>query len=169
MTAPVRWSRDERFARLANVVAAGVRNCDMQAEDALRVLKHQLRIFNRNKAMKITRRSTGAQRSIKEHGGAPPKNGSGSALHSDHVHPLNQDQLFKLTSVDTWLAVLDQLCEVVCVTADENERLRRVEARGIVGGRSTRKRALSWSSRMGRTGCRSICPPPTLAAESLHD
>ncbi|MGZ4588983.1 MAG: hypothetical protein ACXVX9_14415, partial [Mycobacteriaceae bacterium] len=83
------------------------------AEDALRVLKHQLRIFNRNQAMKITRRSTGAQRSIKEHDGAPSKNGSGSALHSDHVHPLNRDQLVTLTSVDMWLAVLDQLREVV--------------------------------------------------------
>jgi hypothetical protein len=133
MTAPVRWSRDERFARHANVVAAGVRNGDMQAEDALRVLKHQLRIFNWKQAMKITRRSTGAQWSIKEHDGAPPKNGSGSALHSDHVHPLNRDQLFKLTSVDMCLAVPDQLREVVCVTADENERLRRVEAREIVG------------------------------------
>ncbi|MGZ4542516.1 MAG: hypothetical protein ACXVGN_10935 [Mycobacteriaceae bacterium] len=113
MTAPVRWSRDERFARRANVVAAGVRNGDIQAEDALRVLKHQLRIFTRNQAMKITRRSTVAQRSSRGHDGAPPKNGSGSALHSDHVHPLNRDQLVTLTSVHMWLAVLDQLREIV--------------------------------------------------------
>lgn len=73
------------------------------------MLKHQLRIFARNQAMKITRRSTGTQRSSSGHDGAPPKNGSGSAEHSDHVHRLNRDQLVTLTSVHMWLAVLDQL------------------------------------------------------------
>jgi hypothetical protein len=129
MPEPTRWSRDERFARLANVVAAGVRNGEMQAEDALRVLKHQLRIFNRNQAMKVTTRSLGAQQSIAQHDGNPPKNGSGLALHSDHVHPLTRDQLFERTTIAAWLDGLDELREVVCVTADENEHLRRVEGR----------------------------------------
>ena len=37
------------------------------------------------------------------------------------------EQLHALTTIQSWLAELAKLREVVCVTADENERLRRVE------------------------------------------
>jgi hypothetical protein len=127
---------DLRFARLASVLAAGVRDGQLEQSDALRVLKHQLRLFNRNKAIRVARRSVGAQDVIDRYERdeiAIPKNGSWDALHADHVFPLKGDQLSDLVTASDWLGRLDRLREVVCVTAAENETLRQVEAANIDG------------------------------------
>jgi hypothetical protein len=127
---------DTRFAQLASVLAAAVRLEQLDETYALRVLRHQLRLFNRNKAVRVVRRSVGASDVVEryERDQLPiPKNGSPDALHADHVHPLDGRLMHALHTPSDWLANLDQLREVVCVTAAENEQLRRVEAEGTAG------------------------------------
>ncbi len=127
---------DRRFAQLATVLAAAVTDDHLDETYALRVLRHQLRLFNRHKAIRVVRRSVGASDVIDRYDRDQlpiPKNGSPDALHADHVHPLTGRLLRTLKSSSDWLANLDQLREVVCVTAAENEQLRQVEAEGATG------------------------------------
>lgn len=124
---------DLRFAQLATVLSAAVRDGQLEAAVALPVLRHQLRKRNTNKALLAPRRSAEASRSIEKHRGHPPKNGSPEALHCDHVTPLLPRHLAELTSVDEWLAALPDLTEVVCITARENYSLEAVERGGTYG------------------------------------
>lgn len=128
--------RDRRFSDLAAVLARAVAAGDLEPGYALRILRHQLRVMNVNGAMKVRVRSAGAQAVIDRYAiaGEPiPKNGSGDALHCDHVHALTAAELGRLRSPAAWLAELDHLREVVCVTAAENYRLEKVEREGVTG------------------------------------
>jgi hypothetical protein len=121
---------------LAAVLAAAVRAGELDANYALRVLRHQLRVMNVNRALKAPVRSVGAQAVIDRYnalGSAVPKNGSGDALHCDHVHPLTADDLVRVGAPAEWLVELERATEVVCVTAAENYALERVERDGVTG------------------------------------
>ena len=129
-------AKELRAARLAHVLAKGVRDGEVAAADALRVLRHELRRINTGKAETATRRSTSAQAVIDKYADDPtkrPRNGSDEALHSDHVYELNAEALASIATVEGWLAELDRLREVVCVTASENYRLMKVEREGTWG------------------------------------
>lgn len=128
--------KHERFAALAAVLSRGVADGELTTTHALSVLRHQLRIMNVNGAVKLTRRSSAAQAVIERYAaaGTPiPKNSSLDALHSDHVNPLSAGDLTRLLTRDAWLAELPRITEVVCVTADENYRLEKVESEGMTG------------------------------------
>jgi hypothetical protein len=93
-------------------------------------------------------RSRGAQRVIDDYGEADvPKNGSLDALHADHVYPLTEATLRRIDSVEQWLVELSRLQLVVCVTAEENYRLERVEREGVTGPEKYAKAGVEFSSR----------------------
>lgn len=122
--------RELRAAKVACVLAGAVRAGEVAAPDALRILRHELRRLNTGKAETILVRSTEAQRVIDHYaaiGENRPKNGSGDALHADHVWPLTVDHLHSVATVEDWVATLRHLATVVCVTADENYTLMKVE------------------------------------------
>lgn len=128
--------KDKRFAALAAVLSRAVVAGELDAPHVLRILRHQLRVMNVNGAMKVTVRSEGAQKVIDRYAakGQPiPKNGSGDALHCDHVNAITAADLERLQTVEDWLGELGRLVEVVCVTAAENYRLESVERGGVTG------------------------------------
>ena len=132
MAAPT--ERDLRAARIAYVLARAVRKGEVEAVDALRILRHELRRRNTNSTPRIKVRSVGAQASIDKYAPQrPPRNDSDDALHADHVYPLRAELLHSVDTVEGWVAELAQLRTVVCVTAVENYALERVEAQGIAG------------------------------------
>jgi hypothetical protein len=125
-----------RFAALGAVLARAVAVGDLEANHALRVLRHELRIMNVNSAMRATMRSPGAQAVIDRYaaeGQAVPKNSSPDALHCDHVNALRAADLDRLQTSDAWLAELHRFQEVACVTAAENYRLEKLERDGADG------------------------------------
>lgn len=123
-----------RLAQLAHVLARGVRAEELEAVVALRVLKHELRRLNTNTTMGIPRRSLAAQASVEKYAPKkPPQNGSGEALHADHIYPPTAQLLQDLVTVERWLAALPQLTDVVCVTAMENYKLQSFERAGVIG------------------------------------
>jgi hypothetical protein len=133
MTA-TRDSKDVRWAKLANVLAEAARAGRIDPHDARTVLVHALRVRNSNAKLKIRPRSMGAQDSIDRYApDPPPPNGSLDALHADHVYcfphtgPRLTTFFSRVTTVDAWLRELRQLGQVVCLTAAENETVRRVE------------------------------------------
>lgn len=134
--APEVSDRDRRAAALAAHLAKGVRDGDIAAADALRVLRHELRRRNTNTKLRIERRSMAAQKVIDDYASrdeSPPKNGSPDALHADHCHEISDGTLQRLTSPEEWVVELDRLREVVCVTAAENYRLMSAEKAGLWG------------------------------------
>lgn len=123
-----------RAARLADALSRAVRSGEVHEVDALRVLRHELRRRNTNSSLTIPRRSQGAQASIDKYAPAlPPKNGSPDALHVDHVYSFTSDVLQTVDGVEDWVAELERLRTVVCVTAAENYALQRIEQRGVTG------------------------------------
>lgn len=145
---PVVSSRDLRAAQLANVLASGVREKRLEAVDALRVLRHELRRRNTNKKLLIERRSVAAQAVIDRHaelGTAVPNNNSLDALHADHVHALTVGDLHDCTTVEQWLVMLQRLREVVCVTAEENYRLEVIEKAGVTGEAKYLQAKIAWT------------------------
>jgi hypothetical protein len=126
--------RQRRSARVGHVLARAVRDGDVVAEDALRILRHELRRENTGKAQTWPVRSVAAQASIDKHGiENVPKNGSPEALHSDHVHPLTADALRTIDTLEGWLDELQRVRLVVCVTAAENYALQGLERAGMTG------------------------------------
>ncbi|RKQ86067.1 hypothetical protein C8N24_4076 [Solirubrobacter pauli] len=126
--------RELRAARVAHVLARGVRDEEVAPADALRILRHELRRRNTNRALKLPLRSKEAQRVIDEYGPAgPPKNGSNDALHADHLWPLTEETLRTTTSVEAWVDELRRLSAVAVVTALENYRLMAAEKKNLWG------------------------------------
>jgi hypothetical protein len=126
--------RDFRAAKLANVLARAVREGEIEVSDARRVLRHELRRRNTNASLRIERRSQAAPASIHKYSpAAPPKNGSPDALHADHVNTFSTERLTAITTLEGWIAELEHLREVVCVTAAENYVLEKLERSGITG------------------------------------
>ena len=81
-------ARDLRAAKVAHVISRAVRDGEIEASDALRILRHELR-RRTNASLRIARRSNGAQASVDTYApDLPPKNGSPDALHADHVNTL---------------------------------------------------------------------------------
>lgn len=142
---------------MAHVLAQAVRADEVAASDALRILRHELRRRNTNKSQTIPTRSVKAQAAIDHYGGGNiPKNSSPDALHSDHVYPLTEQLLRTTTTVEDWLTTLDRLRTVVCVTAQENYALEKIEDRGkgitgpekyAMAGVTFTTDVLPWSSR----------------------
>ncbi len=131
-TAPT--DRELRAAKVANVLARGVRETEVVPADALRILRHELRRRNTNRAIKMPLRSKEAQRVIDEYGTpGPPKNGSDDALHADHLWPLTEGTLQTTTSVEAWVDELRRLSQVAVVTARENYRLMSAEKQNLWG------------------------------------
>jgi hypothetical protein len=129
-------AREVRAARVAHVLARAVRHAEVDAIDALRILKHELRQMNTNKKDKLPTRSRGAEEVIARYrarGEPVPKNSSDDALHADHVYPLTADALREITSLPGWLAELKRVAMVVCLTAKENYELEKIERRGTTG------------------------------------
>ena len=126
--------RDRRDAQVANVLARAVRDGEVEAVDALRILKHELRTRNTKKAQKIATRSQEAQRVMDLYGSkSVPTNSSLDALHADHVYPLTVADLRRNHTVDMWIDTLRRVRTVVCVTAAENYRLEILERAGTAG------------------------------------
>lgn len=123
----------QRFAELAAALAGAARRGEVRDVDALRVLRHELRRMNVNKAASIPVRSVAAAASVIRHNGKPPKNGSGDALHCDHVYRLMKVDLDSWITVGDWLGRMDRFMEVVCVTADENYKIETFERQGASG------------------------------------
>jgi hypothetical protein len=127
-------SRELRAAQVPHVLARGVRDGEVVSADALRILRHELRRRNTNKAISLPLRSREAERVIDEYGpGGPPKNGSDDALHADHLWPLTEETLRSTTTVDAWLIELERLSAVAVVTARENYRLMAAEKQNLWG------------------------------------
>jgi hypothetical protein len=127
-------SSDQRAARVAHVLSRAVRDSEVPEADALRILRHELRRRETKQSQSIPTRSVQAQAVIDKYGAENvPKNASSDALHSDHVYPLTEEAVRTTTSVDDWVAALEQLRTVVCVTAAENYALERLERQGSTG------------------------------------
>lgn len=119
---------------MAHVLAQAVRNDEVEATDALRILRHELRRRNTNQALKIEIRSKEAQRVIEKWGAeSVPKNSSPDALHADHVYPLTADELQRNVTLEQWIGAMPRLRTVVCVTAQENYVLEKYEKQGVTG------------------------------------
>lgn len=142
--------RDLREARVAHVLARAVRDGEVAAQDALRILRHQLRLRNTNKALMHPTRSHEAARVIAEYAPGPvPKNGSPDALHSDHVYPLTEEVLRTTLTVEAWLSELARLSAVVCVTAAENYALQQIERGGLTGPAKYAHAGIEMTTRQG--------------------
>lgn len=140
--------RDRRTAQVAHVLARAVRDGEMAAADALRILRHELRRHNTNRAQTIAARSTEAQRVIDDYGAANvPKDASLDALHADHVYTLTEDELYRDDTLELWINAMHRLRTVVCVTAEENYRLERCERRGITGPGKYAKAGVTFTTR----------------------
>ncbi len=140
--------RDARDAVLAAVLAQAVRDGDLQAHDALRVIKHEMRRRNTNKKTKLPFRSAGAQDVIDSYQGRGeplPKNGSNDALHADHVYELGDADLRQTVGVDAWMALLERARTVVVVTAKENYALESIERAGTRGPAKYAKAGVTWA------------------------
>jgi hypothetical protein len=130
---PVRDNKDVRWAKLATVLAEAARAGRVDPQDARSTLVHALRVRQNGAKLKIRPRSDGAQASIDKHAPEPPPpNGSDDSLHADHVYAFphtgpDLTDFDSVTSVDGWLHELRQLDQVICLTAAENEIVRRVE------------------------------------------
>ncbi len=128
--------RDRCEAQVAHVLARAVRDGELVAADALRILKHELRRRNTNQTQKIPTRSAEAQKVIDGYGPANvPKNGSLDALHADHVYPLTENELYRNDTLEMWINAMRRLRTMVCVTAKENYQLEKCERRGVTGPR----------------------------------
>jgi hypothetical protein len=122
--------KELRAAQVAHVLARAFRAEEVTAADVLRVLRHELRRLNTGTKLKIPTRSVDAQAVIDRYSAAGekvPNNNSRDALHADHVWPVTDGHLRDIATVDAWTAELRVLATVVCVTAQENYRLIRVE------------------------------------------
>lgn len=143
-----RTNRDQRDAQLAAVLADAVRAGLLQAADALRVIRHEMRRRNTNKKATLPYRSARAQAVINEYaerGASPPKNGSDDALHADHVYEFGADQLFETVTVDDWHQVLTAARTVVVVTARENYALEKLENTGLQGPSKYAAAGVTWA------------------------
>lgn len=126
--------KEERAARVAHVLARSVRQGEVNAVDALRILKHELRRLNTNRSHLLSTRSTGAQASIEKYApDHPPRNDSDDALHADHVYSFTVDILDQVTTFDARVLELRKLAIVVGVTAKENYVLESLENAGQCG------------------------------------
>ena len=84
-------AKELRAAQVAHALARAVQHHDVNAIDAARILKHELRRLNTNRSHKLEVRSHGAQASIEKYAPErPPPNGSDDALHADHVYPVQR-------------------------------------------------------------------------------
>jgi hypothetical protein len=129
-------AKEMRAAQLAHVLARAVRDEEIHAVDARRVIVHELRKLNTNKALMLPTRSVEAQRVIERyaaHGRAIPKNSSDDALHADHVYKFTAQTLTETDTIERWLDELHRLAMVVCVTARENYILEAIETAGTTG------------------------------------
>jgi hypothetical protein len=147
-TTPPVSERDRRAAQVAHVLARAVRDGELEAVDALRILRHELRRRNTNQAQKIVVRSTEAQRVIDAYGAANvPKNASPDALHADHVYSLSEDDLRGNDTLELWISAMQRLRTVVCVTARENYLLETFERKHITGPRKYDKAGVTFTTR----------------------
>lgn len=141
-------NRDQRDAELAAVLAEAVRAGRLQAADALRVIRHEMRRRNTNKTATLRYRSARAQAVIDEYaerGASPPKNGSDDALHADHVYELGADHLHRTVTVEEWRVVLAAARTVVAVTARENYILQKLETSGVHGPAKYIEAGVTWA------------------------
>ncbi len=140
--------RDRRAAQVAHVLAQAARDGEVAAADALRILRHELRRRNTNRAQKIATRSTEAQRVIEDYGAANvPKNASLDALHADHVYSLTEDELHRNDTLELWINAMHRLQMVVCVTAKENYRLETCERKGVTGPHKYAQAGVTFTTR----------------------
>ena len=127
-------SKELRAAQVAHTLARAVRSDEVNPIDASRILKHELRRLNTNRSQRLEIRSHRAQASIDKYApDRPLPNGSDDALHSDHVYPFTTDLLYEAMTVADWVAELQRLATVVCVTARENYTLEQIEKTGSRG------------------------------------
>lgn len=139
--------RDRRAAQVAHVLARAVRAGEVAPADALRILRHELRRRNVNRAQAIATRSSEAQRVIDHYGPSKvPKNDSPNALHADHVYPLTEGDLRRNDSLELWIDAMPRLRTVVCVTAKENYRLEGCEQKGITGPRKYEEAGITFTT-----------------------
>jgi hypothetical protein len=146
-------TKRERQAEVAAVLAAAYRNEDIEAEDALRIIRHELRRLQTNKKLGIPQRSKQAEKVIREYSASDnplPKNGSGDALHADHIHPVTTKQLKSLITKQQWLRALNRLGRVVCVTATENYQLQHRERAGTTGPKKYDVARITFVDQKGR-------------------
>jgi hypothetical protein len=146
-------TKRERQAAVAAVLAAAYRNGDIEAADALRIIRHELRRLQTNKKLDIPQRSKQAQKVIREYAASAnslPKNGSGDALHADHIHPVTTKQLKSLVTDQQWLRALNRLGRVVCVTATENYQLQQIERAGTTGPTKYDMAKITFVDQMGK-------------------
>lgn len=140
--------KDRRDAELAAVLADAVRGQRLQAADALRVIRHEMRRRNTNKKALLPFRSVRAQAVIDEYakrGESPPKNGSDDALHADHVYEFGADHLQRTVTVEEWHEVLSAVRTVVVVTARENYELQKLELSGLRGPAKYAAAGVTWA------------------------
>lgn len=153
LSSPSSSARAEHAAAVAAVLASACRAETIRATDALRIIRHELRRRQTNKHLAIDRRSIGAHQVIAAYAtrGEPlPKNGSGHALHADHVYPVTVQHLHSFVTVDDWVAGLSRLGEVVCVTADENFALEALERSGLTGPTKYERLGISFVDQRGQ-------------------
>lgn len=150
---PPMRTKKERQAAVAAALAGAYRNGDVASEDALRIIRHELRRLQVNKKLLIPKRSTAAHSVVVDYlsRGVPiPRNGSDDALHADHVHPLSVRQLRTLQTIPQWLRAFKRLEQVVCVTAAENYRLEQIERQGVKGPAKYKKANIEFVDNQGR-------------------
>jgi hypothetical protein len=138
MTGPPKIDRRYEWARLAAALSMDCRNCEVRTSDVLRVLRHQLRTLNTNKASTTPSDlwSVRAKEVFDDHtarGERVPPNGFAESLHCDHVYGVRLGDLDRYESIDDWLGAVPRFTAVVVVTARENYRLQRVERKGWDG------------------------------------
>ena len=154
-------NRDLRDAAVAMVLARAFRAAELEAPDALRIIKHEMRRRNTNVKLKIEKRSVAAQAVIEKYGidNLPvPKNNSRDALHADHadhadhVNPLTAGILCAVETTAEWVKELNHLRTVVCVTAAENYKLQQIEHDGTTGPGKYEKAGITWASTAEQIG-----------------
>jgi hypothetical protein len=132
MTGAPKLDRRYEWARLAAALSADSRNHEVRSSDVLRVLRHQLRTLNTNKAVTTPPDlwSVRAKEVFDDHTARDervPPNGFDESLHCDHIYALRVGDLNRYESIDDWLGEIPRFTAVVVVTARENYRLARAE------------------------------------------
>lgn len=125
------------MAKLAHVLAQGVREGMVPASLARRIVMQELRIGNVGQKLEIRPRSARAEAVIRKYerlGERLPRNDSDEALHADHYGAITSEQVAKVMTVTEWLNELARMKKnIVCLTAAEHRSLDPIEDQGHLG------------------------------------
>jgi hypothetical protein len=140
--------RDLPDVRVVRVPARAVRDSEVEPDNALRMIKHEMYRRSTNPRLRVERRSVAAQTLIERYGqlGQPVRNTtSGDALTYRSRHPLAESNPVSMVTINDWVDALTRLRNVGYLTARDDNALKQLEHRGITGPDQYAEAKIGWA------------------------